>query len=109
MITKFRSAAFALLIAGAVVVPTTAAMADDYTVTPPASVTPPAVQPVTVVQPAVSAPVAVLGVSQVAPAQSGATLPFTGGDVAGLVVIGVVLLGGGAILVRRNRSASAPR
>jgi LPXTG-motif cell wall-anchored protein len=108
MITKFRSAAFALLLAGAVGVPS-AAMADDYTSTQPNAVTPPAVQPITVVQPAHVTPVAVLGVSQVAPAQSGATLPFTGGDVAGLVVIGVVLLGGGAILVRRNRSASASR
>jgi LPXTG-motif cell wall-anchored protein len=83
-------------------------MANDYNSTSNNVVTPPAVQPVVVVQPATAAPPpAVLGVTQTAPVKSSGSLPFTGGDVAGLVVIGVVLLGGGTILVRRNRAASA--
>jgi len=38
-------------------------------------------------------------------ASTGATsaLPFTGGDVAGLVAVGLALLVGGGVLVRRNR------
>jgi LPXTG-motif cell wall-anchored protein len=38
---------------------------------------------------------------------SGASLPLTGGDVAGLSFIGVLLLGGGTVLVRRTRVRSA--
>jgi LPXTG-motif cell wall-anchored protein len=34
---------------------------------------------------------------------SGTALPLTGGDVAGLTVIGVGLLAGGTVLVRRGR------
>jgi len=44
-----------------------------------------------------------------APAPGSSSLPFTGGDVAGLTVAGAVLLGGGVLLVRRNRAkASQP-
>jgi LPXTG-motif cell wall-anchored protein len=39
-----------------------------------------------------------------APSQS---LPLTGGDVAGLTVIGVALVGGGAVLVRRTRAKAS--
>jgi hypothetical protein len=111
MITKLRSVAFGLLLVGAAAVPAAAMAANDYSSTPPNSVaTPPAVQPVVVVQPAHdSAPVAVVAVSPVVPVTNGGSLPFTGGDVAGLVVIGVVLLGTGSILVRRSRSGSASR
>jgi len=35
------------------------------------------------------------------------TLPFTGGDVAGLVAIGLALLALGGVLVRRNRRRSS--
>ena len=41
---------------------------------------------------------------QVTAAPSGSSLPLTGGDVAGLTVVGVALLGGGSILVRRTRA-----
>ena len=35
------------------------------------------------------------------------SLPFTGGDVAGLVLIGAAALGAGTVLVRRSRSTAA--
>jgi hypothetical protein len=35
------------------------------------------------------------------------TLPLTGGDVAGLCVIGVALIGGGTVLVRRTRARTS--
>jgi LPXTG-motif cell wall-anchored protein len=36
-----------------------------------------------------------------------AALPLTGGDVAGLTAIGVVLVAGGAVVVTRRRTAAA--
>ncbi|HZQ85922.1 MAG TPA: LPXTG cell wall anchor domain-containing protein [Acidimicrobiales bacterium] len=39
-----------------------------------------------------------------ATAPSGSSLPLTGGDVAGLTVIGIALVGGGAVIVRRTRA-----
>jgi uncharacterized surface anchored protein len=36
------------------------------------------------------------------------TLPFTGGDVAELTLIGIGLVGVGAVLVRRSRRTAAP-
>ncbi len=38
---------------------------------------------------------------------SGSSLPLTGGDVAGLAVIGVALVGGGTVLVRRTRARAS--
>ena len=38
---------------------------------------------------------------------SPSSLPLTGGDVAGLTVIGVALVGGGAVLVRRTRARAS--
>ena len=34
-------------------------------------------------------------------------LPFTGGDVAGMLVIGALALGAGTVLVRRSRTTAA--
>ena len=92
-------------------------------VTTPAVTTPQVVQGHTVVSAVlpntVTAPVAnvvspqpvrVLSASGTAPAAPVATttssqsLPFTGGDVAGLAVAGAALLGMGVVLVRRNRA-----
>lgn len=39
--------------------------------------------------------------------QSSNTLPVTGGDLVGLAVIGVSLVGGGVVLVRRTRQQPA--
>lgn len=57
----------------------------------------------TVERPA-SAPAApaVAATTRQAPA-GGSTLPVTGGDLLGLAVIGVSLVGGGTVLVRRTR------
>jgi hypothetical protein len=40
------------------------------------------------------------------PASSGSTLPFTGGDVAGLAATGVSAIGVGLLLTRRSRRSS---
>jgi LPXTG-motif cell wall-anchored protein len=40
-----------------------------------------------------------------APAPSG-SLPFTGGDVAGLAAIGTAAIGAGALMIRRSRKAA---
>jgi hypothetical protein len=42
-----------------------------------------------------------------APTTAPSTLPLTGGDVAGLCVIGVALIGGGTTLVRRTRARAS--
>jgi hypothetical protein len=43
-----------------------------------------------------------------APAQAeGGSLPFTGGDVAGMVLIGAAAVGIGAVMVRRSRTRTA--
>lgn len=43
-----------------------------------------------------------------APAQAeGGSLPFTGGDVAGMVLIGAAAVGVGALMVRRSRPRTA--
>jgi hypothetical protein len=39
---------------------------------------------------------------------TGRSLPFTGGDVAGLVVVGVAALGAGTVLVRVSRRSPQP-
>ena len=54
--------------------------------------------------------VTVEGTTVPAPAAThdpGQSLPFTGGDVAGLTVIGLALVGGGTVLVRRGRVRAA--
>ena len=51
-----------------------------------------------------AAPTATLAAEDTAPAGQ---LPFTGGDVAGMVIIGAVALGAGTVLVRRSRTATA--
>ena len=45
-------------------------------------------------------------IEAVAETSPSGTLPFTGGDVAGLVAIGVAALGLGTLLVRRSRTRS---
>jgi len=57
---------------------------DPHTIVLPASVTP----------------------SATAQTTAASTLPFTGGDVAGLAAVGLTLLALGAVLVRRNRHRS---
>jgi LPXTG-motif cell wall-anchored protein len=47
------------------------------------------------------APAAVAPASAAAPASQ--TLPFTGSDVTGLTVVGVLLIGGGVVITRRSR------
>jgi uncharacterized membrane protein YhiD involved in acid resistance len=70
-------------------------MASDYTT------------PTTVVVSTPPATSAVLGTNVTAVTPSTKTLPFTGGDIAGITVVGVGLLGAGVVLVRRNRSKTA--
>jgi LPXTG-motif cell wall-anchored protein len=38
---------------------------------------------------------------------SGESLPVTGGDIAGLTIIGIALVGGGTVLVRRTRARTS--
>lgn len=40
-----------------------------------------------------------------AAAEPGGTLPFTGGDVVGLAVIGALAVGAGVVLIRRSKTA----
>jgi len=42
-----------------------------------------------------------------ATAPSGPSLPLTGSDIAELTIIGVALIGGGAIVVRRSRARAS--
>jgi LPXTG-motif cell wall-anchored protein len=63
----------------------------------------PAVQGTGAVAPTPAAPVAPAAIVQAATAPSGSSLPLTGGDVASLSLIGLALLGGGVVLVRRTR------
>lgn len=46
-------------------------------------------------------------VGEAAQAAPEGTLPFTGGDVAGLVLIGGAAVGAGALLLRRSKTATA--
>ena len=96
---KFRLAIATLIATGAILVVPAAAHADDSCPAAGASCAPPAQQVVGTggfVEPAVQAS------SQTAPVTP-SSLPLTGGDVAGLTLIGLVLVGGGTILVRRTR------
>ena len=100
---KLRLAIGMLIAAGAVFLAPVAAHADDGCPAAGGSCAPPAQQVVGTggfVEPAVQA-------SQAAPLTPSSNLPLTGGDVAGLTLIGVVLVGGGAVLVRRTRKPAA--
>lgn len=48
-----------------------------------------------------------VGTTRQAPVSSN-TLPVTGGDLAGLAILGVTLVGGGTVLVRRTRQQPVP-
>ena len=92
--------AYRALLAGAalglaVVGPVRVAAADDYPIT-----NPPSVEGVALVR-APEPTVKVLGVS--AARTAGTTLPVTGGDIAGLTLMGLGAVGVGAVLVRRSR------
>jgi hypothetical protein len=80
-------------IAGGIMIPT-AAVAQNYPNPPSPSVSPQQQQ-------TVSAP------ATPRPTQSGGTLPFTGGDIAGLAVVGLGAAGVGVILVRAGRRRRA--
>jgi hypothetical protein len=108
---NIRYALAGVVAAGAIVLPAAAAHADVTCSVPGASCAAPSITPVTITtgggfSPAVEGSTAV----QVAPSSSVQTspaptssLPFTGGDVAGLTAAGLGLLGAGTVLVRRNR------
>jgi Na+/H+-translocating membrane pyrophosphatase len=82
---------------------------------PGASCSPPVVGATVLAQGGFVSPAVAPAAAQVAPAAglppmapaSGSQLPFTGGDVAGLSIVGAGLLGAGVVLVRRNRVRSA--
>jgi len=103
-ICAFFAAAGSLLLMGAAHAQTTD---NPYAVTP-TSVVPTGGFTGGETQPAVEGVTHARVTPTAAPAvQAASALPFTGGDVAGLAVIGVLLVGGGVVLVRRNRSRSA--
>jgi hypothetical protein len=52
----------------------------------------------------ITAPEAAAPAAVVADTTPSGALPFTGGDVAGLVVVGTVALGAGTVMVRRTRT-----
>src|SRR5260370_42578355 len=92
--------AYRALLAGAalglaVVGPVRAAAADDYPITNPPTVA--GEQLVRAPEPVVK----VLGVTTARTA--GTTLPVTGGDIAGLTLMGLGAVGVGTVLVRRSR------
>ena len=95
---KFRLAIATLTATGAIFLAPVAAHADDACPAAGGSCAPPAQQVVGTggfVEPAVQA-------SEAAPVTP-SSLPLTGGDVAGLTLIGLMLVGGGVVLVRRTR------
>ncbi len=98
---KVRIAIATLITAGAAfALPAAAAHAETECPAPGGSCSAPSSQVVGTggfVEPAVQA-------TQAAP--SGASLPLTGGDVAGLSLIGIALVGGGIVLVRRTRTTA---
>lgn len=101
---NIRIALAGVVTAGAIILPAAAAHA-----VPGASSSPPIETNLPISNGFVTAP-AVQGAGGVrvvptAAVQTGGSLPFTGGDVGGLSVIGAGLLGAGLVLVRRNRKA----
>jgi LPXTG-motif cell wall-anchored protein len=102
---KFRLAIATLITGAALALPLSAAYAD---VIPGASSAPPSPQVVgTGGAVAPSTAQAAPAVQAVTAAPSGSSLPLTGGDVTSLSLIGIALLGGGVVLVRRTRHQSA--
>jgi hypothetical protein len=99
---NLRYALATVVTAGAIVLPAAAAHANVSVAG--ASAAPPTSNVLPISNGFVTAP-AVEGSSavKVVPATAPASLPFTGGDVAGLSVIGAGLLGAGLVLVRRTR------
>ncbi len=87
--TTLRRIAGASIVVAATVIPAGAAMAADYP-NPLA----PSVKPNN-------------GSNVAAKTQTASTLPFTGGDVAGLAVIGVGAALAGTVLVRRSRRTAS--
>lgn len=87
--TTLRRLAGASIVVAATVIPAGAAMAADYPNPPGPSVS------------------ASNSGSTVAAKTQSSTLPFTGGDVAGLAVIGVGAALAGTVLVRRSRRSAA--
>jgi hypothetical protein len=109
--TKLRTfAVVVVMLCGAGVSGT--AFASDYTgantnlVTTPPTTVGAAVLGRAIAAPVPAAPAAVL-TTNVATASKTSTLPFTGGDVGGLVLLGLGLVGGGVVLVRRSRAEVA--
>ena len=86
--TTLRRIAGASIVVAATVIPAGAAMAADYP-----NPTPPSVSP--------------NSGSNVAAKTQSSTLPFTGGDVAGLAAIGVGAALAGTVLVRRSRRTAS--
>ena len=113
---KFRLAIATLITGAALALPLSAAYAD---VIPGASSAPPSPQVVgtggstapsvqgTGGAAAPSTAQAAPAVQAVTAAPSGSSLPLTGGDVTSLSLIGIALLGGGVVLVRRTRRQPA--
>ena len=104
---KVRLALAALVVAAGGVAVSAGAASAETSCYPAASCAPPAsqvggtggsTQPAQPAEPAVAA----------AQSPSGTTpLPLTGGDVAGLSVLGIGLLAGGTVLVRRGRARAS--
>jgi hypothetical protein len=88
--TTLRRIAGASIVVAATVIPAGAAMAADYPNPPSPSVSPNNASN-----------------SNVAARTQSSTLPFTGGDVAGLAAIGVGAALAGTVLVRRSRRTAA--
>ena len=86
--TTLRRIAGASIVVAATVIPAGAAMAADYPNPAPPSVSP-------------------NSGSNVAAKTQTSTLPFTGGDVAGLAAIGVGAALAGTVLVRRSRRTAS--
>ena len=86
--TTLRRIAGASIVVTATVIPAGAAMAADYPNPPSPSVSP-------------------NSGSNVAAKTQTSTLPFTGGDVAGIAAIGVGAALAGTVLVRRSRRTAA--
>jgi len=105
--TKLRAAVLGLVTLAAVSVPGVALAQtnDTYASTNTTQVTVEGTVISNSSTPPPAQPVAVLGESQSRAASS--SLPFTGGDVAGLAIVGLVLVGAGVVLVRRNRTSSS--
>lgn len=91
---RFVSAAAAL--AAAFGLPTAAAATSDYV-----GIAPTQVEGIDLVKPAVQ----VLGTQESRESQGPATLPVTGGDLAGMALFGAGAVGIGTVLVRRGRTA----